>query len=261
MYPDLKGKVVVITGASTGLGKAMAYRFGQEEAKVVINYFKDDPAIQDMITQIKGFGGDAIAVQGDVTKEEDVKRLVQEAILHFGSLDIMINNAGVENEIPSEELSLKDWNRVIATNLTGAFLGCREAIDYMLEKNIKGSIINMSSVHEVIPWPHFVHYAASKGGMKLMSETLALEFAPKGIRVNCIGPGAIDTPINAEKFSDLKLKAGVESLIPMGYIGKPEQIASVAAWLSSNEASYVTGITIYADGGMTKFPGFQAGKG
>jgi glucose 1-dehydrogenase len=261
MYPDLKGKVVVITGASTGLGKAMAYRFGQEEAKVVINYFQDDPAIPDMIAQIKSFGGDAIALQGDVTKEEDVKHLVQEAVSHFGSLDIMINNAGVENEVPSEDLSLKDWNRVIATNLTGAFLGCREAIDYMLEKNIKGSIINMSSVHEVIPWPHFVHYAASKGGMKLMSETLALEFAPKGIRVNCIGPGAIDTPINAEKFSDPNLKAGVESLIPMGYIGKPEQIASVAAWLSSNEASYVTGITIYADGGMTKFPGFQAGKG
>lgn len=261
MYPDLKGKVVVITGASTGLGKAMSYRFGQEEAKVVINYFKDDPSITEMIAKIKSFGGDAIALQGDVTKEEDVKALVREAVSHFGSLDIMINNAGVENEVPSEDLSLKDWNRVIATNLTGAFLGCREAIDYMLEKNIKGSIINMSSVHEVIPWPHFVHYAASKGGIKLMSETLALEFAPKGIRVNCIGPGAIDTPINAKKFSDPKLKAGVESLIPMGYIGKPEQIASVAAWLSSNEASYVTGITVFADGGMTKFPGFQAGKG
>lgn len=261
MYPDLKGKVVVITGASTGLGKAMAYRFGQEEAKVVINYFKDDPSIKDMIDQIRSFGGDAVALQGDVTKEEDIKQLVQEAVSHFGSLDIMINNAGIENEVPSEELSLEDWNRVIATNLTGAFLGCREAIDYMLEKNIKGSIINMSSVHEVIPWPHFVHYAASKGGIKLMSETLALEFAPKGIRVNCIGPGAIDTPINAKKFSDPKLKAGVESLIPMGYIGKPEQIASVAAWLASNEASYVTGITVYADGGMTKFPSFQAGKG
>jgi glucose 1-dehydrogenase len=261
MYTDLKGKVVVITGASTGLGKAMAYRFGEEKSKVVINYFKDDPAIKDMIAQIKSFGGDAIAIQGDVTIEEDVKHLVQETISHFGSLDIMINNAGVENEVPSEELSLKDWNRVIATNLIGAFLGCREASDYMLEKNIKGSIINMSSVHEVIPWPHFVHYAASKGGIKLMSETLALEFAPKGIRVNCIGPGAIDTPINAEKFSDPKLKAGVESLIPMGYIGKPEQISSVATWLSSSEASYVTGITLYADGGMTKFPSFQAGKG
>lgn len=261
MYTDLKGKVVVITGAATGLGKSMALRFGQEGAKVVINYFEADPSIEEMIAAIKDFGGDAIAVQGDVTKEEDIKQLIQNAVSHFGSLDVMINNAGVENEVPSDILTLEDWNRVISTNLTGAFLGCREAIDYMKKNNIKGSIINMSSVHEVIPWPHFAHYAASKGGVKLMSETLALEFAPKGIRVNCIGPGAIDTPINAEKFSDPKLKEGVEELIPMGYIGKPEQIAAVAAWLASNEASYVTGITLYADGGMTKYPSFQAGRG
>lgn len=261
MYPDLEGKVVVITGASTGLGKAMALRFGKEKAKVVINYYKGGPEVEEIISQIKNLGGDAIALQGDVTQEQDVKNLINEAVSHFGRLDIMINNAGVENEVPSEELSLKDWNRVIATNLTGAFLGCREAIDYMIEHDVKGSIINMSSVHEMIPWPHFVHYAASKGGIKLMSETLALEFAPKGIRVNSIGPGAIDTPINAEKFSDPKLKAGVEELIPIGYIGKPEQIAAVAAWLSSDEASYVTGITLFADGGMTKYPGFQAGRG
>lgn len=261
MYPDLKGKVVAITGASTGLGKAMALRFGKEGAKVVINYFKEDPAVKEMIDTIKNSGGDAAAIQGDVTKEEDVKKIIQTAISHFGQLDVMINNAGVENEVPSEELSLEDWNRVITTNLTGTFLGCREAIDYMVENNVQGSIINMSSVHEIIPWPHFAHYAASKGGVKLMSETLALEFAPKGIRINCIGPGAIDTPINAEKFSDPELKAGVEELIPMGYIGKPEQIASVAAWLASNEASYVTGITLYADGGMTKYPSFQAGRG
>lgn len=261
MYPDLKGKVVAITGASTGLGKAMALRFGKEGAKVVINYFKEDQAVGEMIDKIKSLGGDAAAIQGDVTKEEDVKKIIQTAITHFGRLDVMINNAGVENEVPSEELSLEDWNRVISTNLTGAFLGCREAIDYMVENKVQGSIINMSSVHEIIPWPHFAHYAASKGGVKLMSETLALEFAPKGIRINCIGPGAIDTPINAEKFSDPELKAGVEELIPMGYIGKPEQIAAVAAWLASNEASYVTGITLYADGGMTKYPSFQAGKG
>jgi glucose 1-dehydrogenase len=262
MYPELEDKVVVITGASTGLGKAMAIRFGREKSKIVINYFKkNDPAVDGIIQQIKELGGDAIAVQGDVTKEQDVKKLVQEAVSQFGRLDVMINNAGMENEVPSEDLTLDDWNKVIATNLTGAFLGCREAIDYMIANDIKGSVINMSSVHEMIPWPHFVHYAASKGGIKLMSETLALEFAPKGIRVNSIGPGAIDTPINAEKFADPKLKAGVEELIPMGYIGKPEQIAAVAAWLASDESSYVTGITLFADGGMTKYPGFQAGRG
>lgn len=158
-------------------------------------------------------------------------------------------------------MPLEDWNKVINTNLTGAFLGSREAIKYFVEHDIKGSIINMSSVHEKIPWPLFVHYAASKGGVKLMTETLAMEYAPKGIRVNNIGPGAINTPINAEKFADPKKRADVESMIPMGYIGKPEEIAAVATWLASSEASYVTGITLFADGGMTLYPSFQAGRG
>lgn len=138
---------------------------------------------------------------------------MQTAIKEFGTLDIMINNAGLENPVPSHEMPLKDWDKVIGTNLTGAFLGSREAIKYFVENDIKGNVINMSSVHEVIPWPLFVHYAASKGGIKLMTETLALEYAPKGIRVNNIGPGAINTPINAEKFADPKQKADVESMI------------------------------------------------
>jgi glucose 1-dehydrogenase len=261
LYPSLEGKVVVITGGSTGLGKAMAERFGTEKAKVVINYFKSDAEVDSIIKKIETAGGKASAIQGDVTKEEDVNRMIEHAVNTFGSLDVMVNNAGIENEVPSEDLSLHDWNKVIATNLTGQFLGSREAINIMLEHNIKGSIINMSSVHQEIPWPHFVHYAASKGGVKLMTETLALEFAPKGIRVNCIAPGAIDTPINSEKLSDPELKRGVVDLIPLGYIGKPEEIAACAAWLASSEASYVTGLTLFADGGMTQYPGFQAGKG
>jgi glucose 1-dehydrogenase len=261
MYPDLKGKVVVITGASRGIGRAMAIRFGQEQAKVVINYRSSEEEALEVMKEVKQAGGDAIIVRGDVTKEEDVKRLVRSAIDHYGTLDVMINNAGIENPVPSHELSLSDWNKVINTNLTGAFLGSREAIKYFVENNIKGNVINMSSVHEMIPWPLFVHYAASKGGIKLMTETLALEYAPKGIRVNNIGPGAIDTPINAEKFSDPELRKDVESMIPMGYIGRPEEIAAVAAWLASSESSYVTGITLFADGGMTKYPEFQAGRG
>jgi glucose 1-dehydrogenase len=261
MYTDLAGKVVIITGASSGLGRAMAIRFGQEKAKVVINYYKNDGSEEEVVREVQAAGGEATAIQGDVSKEEDVKNLIAKAAETFGSVDIMINNAGIENEVPSDKLSLEDWNKVIGTNLTGMFLGCREAIAYMLENEIKGAIINMSSVHEMIPWPHFVHYAASKGGVKLLTETLALEYAPKGIRVNNIGPGAIDTPINAKKFSDPKAKADVESLIPMGYIGKPEEIAAVAAWLASSQSSYVTGITLFADGGMTKYPGFQAGRG
>jgi glucose 1-dehydrogenase len=261
MYADLKGKVVAITGGSTGLGKAMGIRFGKEQAKVVVNYLSNEDEAAEVLEEIKKAGGEGIIVQGDVTKEEDVINLVQTAVKRFGTLDVMINNAGIENAVPSHELPLSNWNKVIDTNLTGAFLGSREAIKYFVENNIKGTVINMSSVHEKIPWPLFVHYAASKGGIKLMTETLALEYAPKGIRVNNIGPGAINTPINAEKFADPKQKKDVESMIPMGYIGEPEEIAAVAAWLASSEASYVTGITLFADGGMTKYPSFQAGRG
>jgi glucose 1-dehydrogenase len=261
MYPDLKGKVVVITGASTGLGRAMAVRFGQEQAKVVINYFSNKEEALEVQKEVEQAGGQAIIVQGDVTKEKDVINLVQTAIQHFGTLDVMINNAGIENPVPSHELTLENWKKVIDTNLTGAFLGSREAIKYFVENNIKGNVINMSSVHEMIPWPLFVHYAASKGGIKLMTETLALEYAPKGIRVNNIGPGAMDTPINAEKFSDPEIRKDVESMIPMGYIGKPQEVAAAAAWLASSESSYVTGITLFVDGGMTKYPEFQAGRG
>nr|1RWB_A Chain A, Glucose 1-dehydrogenase [Priestia megaterium]1RWB_B Chain B, Glucose 1-dehydrogenase [Priestia megaterium]1RWB_E Chain E, Glucose 1-dehydrogenase [Priestia megaterium]1RWB_F Chain F, Glucose 1-dehydrogenase [Priestia megaterium] len=261
MYKDLEGKVVVITGSSTGLGKSMAIRFATEKAKVVVNYRSKEDEANSVLEEIKKVGGEAIAVKGDVTVESDVINLVQSAIKEFGKLDVMINNAGLENPVSSHEMSLSDWNKVIDTNLTGAFLGSREAIKYFVENDIKGTVINMSSVHEKIPWPLFVHYAASKGGMKLMTKTLALEYAPKGIRVNNIGPGAINTPINAEKFADPEQRADVESMIPMGYIGEPEEIAAVAAWLASSEASYVTGITLFADGGMTLYPSFQAGRG
>lgn len=261
MYSDLEGKVIVITGASTGLGRAMALRFGEEKAKVIVNFRSDENEANAVVEGVKKAGGDAIAVKGDVTIEEDVINLVQTAMNKFGTLDVMINNAGIENPVASHEMPLSDWNRVINTNLTGAFLGSREAIKYFVENDIKGSVINMSSVHEMIPWPLFVHYAASKGGIKLMTQTLALEYAPKGIRINNIGPGAINTPINAEKFADPVKRADVESMVPMGYIGKPEEIAAVAAWLASSQASYVTGITLFADGGMTLYPDFQAGRG
>lgn len=261
MYKDLEGKVVCITGSTTGLGKAMAIRFAKEKAKVVVNYLLSEEEATSVLEEIKKVGGEAIAVKADVTVETDVVNLVQAGIKHFGKLDIMINNAGLENASPSHEMLLSDWDRVINTNLTGAFLGSREAIKYFVENNIKGNVINMSSVHERIPWPLFVHYAASKGGIKLMTETLALEYAPKGIRVNNIGPGAINTPINAVKFADPAQRADVESMVPMGYIGEPDEIASVAVWLASSESSYVTGITLFADGGMTLYPSFQAGRG
>ena len=261
MYDSLKDKVVLITGAASGLGRGMAERFGKEQAKVVINYHSDKHDYNAIIDTIKSYGGDAAAVQGDVSNEEDVKKMIDFAVETFGSLDVMINNAGMENQVESHQLSLEDWQKVIDINLTGAFLGSREALKYMVENNIKGSIINMSSVHDRIPWPQFVHYAASKGGVKLMTETLAMEYAPHGIRVNSICPGAIKTPINAEKFDDPEQREQVEDMIPLGKIGNPEQIAACAVWLASDEASYVTGLSLYADGGMTLYPSFQGGRG
>ncbi|EIT85419.1 glucose-1-dehydrogenase [Fictibacillus macauensis ZFHKF-1] len=262
MYQDLQGKTVIITGGNTGIGKACAERFAKEGCNVVVNYFENNAlGIEELLGQLKDLGGQAIAVQGDVTKEADIKALLKETLEAFGSLDIFLNNAGLENEVPSHELSLDDWNKVISTNLTGQFLGCREAISYFLEHNVQGNIINMSSVHEIIPWPHFVHYAASKGGVKMMTQTLAMEYAPKKIRVNAIAPGAINTPINAEKFADPEQRASVEEMIPMGYIAEPEEIASLAVWLASQEAKYVTGHTLFADGGMSLYPSFQAGRG
>lgn len=261
MYQDLAGKTAVITGSSSGIGKAIAIRFGQEKMKVVVNYLDNPEKAAEAVAEIKKAGGDAIAVQADISKENDMKRLIKAAHDSFGSLDVMVNNAGIQTEIPSHEMTLDDWNKVISVNLSGTFLGSSQAINYMLENGIKGCVINMSSVHDVIPWPHFVHYASSKGGIKMMTETLALEYAPKGIRVNAIGPGAINTPINAEKLSDPSVKSSVEKMIPMGYIAESTEIASVAAFLASKEAKYITGVTLYADGGMTLYPSFQAGKG
>ncbi|QSF46637.1 glucose-1-dehydrogenase [Paenibacillus tianjinensis] len=261
MYKELEGRTVVITGASTGLGRAIAQRFGREKANVVINYFSKEESVESLIQEITEYGGHAVSLKGDVSKETDIRELICLAHDSFGSVDIMINNAGIENEVHSEDMTLENWRRVLDVNLTGAFLGCRESIGYMLNHGIKGRIINISSVHEQIPWPHFVHYATSKGGIKLMMETLALEFAPKGIRINNIAPGAIETPINAVKLADPDARAALEKMVPLGYIGKPDEIAAVAAWLSSDESSYVTGVTIFADGGMTKYPSFQGGNG
>lgn len=261
MYKDLKDKVVVITGASSGIGKAMAEAFGIEECKVVINYNSSKDKAEDVAEIVKKNGGEAITVQGDVSVEEDVVNIIQTAIDTFGGLDIMINNAGYEKATPSVEMSAEAFNNVMHINLTGAFVGSREACKHFIETGKKGNIINISSVHDVIPWPNYVNYASSKGGMKLMMETMSMEFAPKGIRINNISPGAIVTEHTKEKFSDDKTREETERMIPMGIIGEPHQVANVAIFLASENASYITGETIYVDGGMTKYPSFMGGKG
>lgn len=261
IYKDLAGKVAVITGGSKGIGNAIAERFGQEHMNVVINYNSDQAGAAKAVELIENAGGKAVAVQADISNEEGVQKLLNTAVDSFGDLDIWINNAGMENQHPTTELSLKDWQRVINVNLTGVFLGSKAALNYFLKNNKKGNIINMSSVHEQIPWPTFAHYAASKGGVKLFTETIAMEYADKGIRVNAIGPGAINTPINAKKFADPKQLATTTSMIPMKRVSKPAEVAAAAAWLASDESSYVTGITMFVDGGMTLYPSFEGGRG
>lgn len=261
MYTDLKNKVAVITGGSKGIGTAISKRFGQEQMKVVVNYHSDEQGANDAVQEIEQAGGKGLAVQADVGTEEGVQTLIDAAVKEFGDLDIWINNAGMENQHETHELPLKDWEKVIDVNLTGVFLGTKAALNYFLEHDKKGNIINMSSVHEQIPWPTFAHYAASKGGVKLFSETVAMEYAARNIRINSIGPGAINTPINAKKFADPEKLETTTSMVPMQRIGEPSEVAAAAAWLASDESSYVTGITLFVDGGMTLYPSFQGGRG
>ena len=243
MYKELENKVAVVTGGSKGIGTAIAQRFGKEKMNVVVNYNSDKEGAEKAVKAIEEAGGKAVSVQADVSSEEGIQRLLDTALENFGTLDVWINNAGMENQHPTHELSLEDWERVLKVNLTGVFIGTKAALNYFTENDKKGNIINMSS------------------GVKLFTETVAMEYAPKGIRINSIGPGAIRTPINAAKFDDPEQKELLESMIPLGRVGEPKEIAATAAWLASDESSYVTGITLFADGGMTLYPSFQGGKG
>ncbi|MFL0594432.1 glucose 1-dehydrogenase [Staphylococcus caprae] len=263
MFQELENKVVVITGAGSGIGKSFAENFGKAKAKVVLNYRSDRhlDELEALKNMIQSAGGEAIAVQGDVSVEEDVKHLVQSAVETFGTIDIMINNAGFEKPIPTHEMSLDEWQKVIDINLTGAFIGSREAINQFLKEDKKGVIINTSSVHDTIPWPNYVNYAASKGGMKLMMETMSMEYAQYGIRINNISPGAIVTEHTKGKFSDPKTREETLEMIPAREIGEAQDVANVALFLASDLASYIHGTTLYVDGGMTNYPAFMGGKG
>ena len=254
--PLLEGRSAIITGSSSGIGRSCAIRFAQEGANVVINYYSDKEADagQEVVGECEKAGGKAIAVQADVGSEDDVKRMVEEAVNAFGGLNILVNNAGIENQVPTMEMPLKDWDRVLRTNLTGAFLCMREAANRM--KDSGGVICNMSSVHEFIPWPGFAHYCATKGGLKLLAQTAAREWAPQQIRVFNVAPGAIATPINDFVLDDPEAKHAVEEEIPLGRFGQPEEIASVVAFACSDEGSYITGTTLVADGGMSTYPKF-----
>lgn len=256
----LLGKTALVTGASSGIGFETAVRLGAEGAAIAVNYRSDKDGAQEAVRRIEESGGRAIAVHGDVSNEEDVRHLVRETEGNLGHPDILVNNAGTQSELPFLEMSLEDWEQVISVNMTGAFLVSRELIGGMVESS-GGVVVNMSSVHQLIPWPRFAHYAASKGGLKLLTETLALEFASRGVRVNGVAPGAIATPANEEKLKDPASRKSLESLIPWNRVGESSEVASCVAFLASDEASYVTGATLFVDGGMSLYPGFEEGEG
>ncbi|MBL3649492.1 SDR family oxidoreductase [Bacillus vallismortis] len=254
MYKDLTGKTAIVTGSSKGIGKAIAERFGQEKMNVVVNYHSDPSGADETVDIIKHNGGKAVAVEADVSKEEGIQALLDTALDHFGTLDVLVNNSGFNGaEAMPHEMSLEDWQRVIDVNITGTFLGAKAALSHMMKNNIKGNVLNISSVHQQIPRPVNVQYSTSKGGIKMMTETLALNYADKGIRVNAIAPGTIATESNVDTKKEESRQKQLKK-IPMNAFGKPEEVAAAAAWLVSEEASYVTGTTLFVDGGMTIYP-------
>ncbi|WPF78767.1 glucose 1-dehydrogenase [Bacillus velezensis] len=254
MYQDLQGKTAIVTGSSKGIGKAIAERFGKERMNVVVNYLGDSSGAEEAADIIEKAGGRAVTVKADVSSEEGIRALFHAAQEHFGGVDVMVNNSGFNGtEAMPHEMSLEDWQRVIDVNVTGTFLGAKAALKHMLERGKKGTVLNISSVHQQIPRPENVQYSASKGGIKMMTETMALNYADKGIRVNAIAPGTIATESNKDLEDETHKQAQLKK-IPMNAFGKPEEVAAAAAWMVSEEASYVTGTTLFVDGGMTLYP-------
>ncbi len=258
----LKGKNVLITGASSGIGQSIAVRFAREGANVAINYRSgaaQAESTQAMVRSARTNGtGRDFLVQADVSQEDQVRAMFAGVIEAFGSLDVLVNNAGIQKPTPSHEIEAADFDRVIGVNLRGPFLCAREAIRHFLARGGGGVILNNSSVHEIIPKPKYLSYSISKGGMENLTKSLALEYAGQGIRVNAVGPGAVVTPINKAWIDNPKARVEVESHIPMTRAAAADEIASVFVFLASDEASYITGQTIFACGGLTLYPEFRA---
>jgi glucose 1-dehydrogenase len=261
--PGLAGKNVLVTGGSSGIGQAIAVRFAEYGANVAINYLRQPEEASDTsdqvracVRQVQQMGVRDILVGGDVSDEDAVQAMVASAIEGLGGIDILVNNAGIQISRPSHELSSADFDRVLAVNLRGSFLCAREAIGHFLAQDKGGSIVNVSSVHQLIPKPNYLGYSTSKGGMQNLTRTLALEYADRGIRVNGVGPGATVTPINRAWIDDPVKRAAVEEHIPMRRAGDADEMAGVVCFMASDLAAYITGQTLFVDGGLTLFPSF-----
>ncbi len=261
---DFKDRVIVVTGASSGIGQACALLLGSKGAKVIVNYHSGKEEAQHTLSQIKESGGDGIAVKANVGKEADVQALFKKTMDTYGRLDAVVSNAGMQDDSSFLDMTLDQWQKVIDVNLTGQFLVTREAARIFVKqspgKNSKstiGNIVMMSSVHDIIPWAGHVNYAASKGGIMMLMKSLAQELAPYKIRVNSVSPGAIRTSINKEVWSDDSKLQELMKLVPYRRIGTPEDVAKAVAWLCSDDSDYVVGETLYIDGGMTLYPEFS----
>ena len=265
MQIDLSGQTAIITGSSTGLGRACATGLAAEGMNLVVNYHSSKEEADDTAHAITEAGGQAIVVQADVSKEEDVARLFQQCADFYGHLDVLVANAGLQADAAFTEMTLAEWNRVIDVDLTGQFLCCREAARVFRKQGVHehskaaGKIICMSSVHDEIPWAGHVNYAAAKGGVKMLMESMAQELAADRIRVNSISPGAIRTDINKDAWSTEQAMEKLLELIPYGRIGEGADVANLCAFLASDLSDYITGATIYIDGGMMLYPGFRFG--
>jgi glucose 1-dehydrogenase len=260
----LKGKNVLVTGGTSGIGQAIAVRFAEHGANVAINYLKlpeEAAETQDQVhacvMKVRQEGVRDVVVGADVSREDEVERMVAEAIEELGGIDVLVNNAGIQVSRPSHELSSDDFDKVLAVNLRGSFLCAREAIKHFLAEEKPGSIVNISSVHQLIPKPNYLGYSVSKGGMMNLTRTLALEYAAQGIRVNGVGPGATVTPINRAWIDDPMKREQVTSHIPIPRAGDSDEMAGVVAFLASDDAAYITGQTIFVDGGLTLFADFR----
>jgi glucose 1-dehydrogenase len=247
----LEGKVAAITGGNQGIGLGIAQRFIQEGAAVSICYLSDKRGTESVVEGLRAGGGKAVAIQADVSKLADGQRFISETVSQIGELDILVNNAGVEKRANFWDVTEADYDFVLNVNLKGLFFVTQAMVRYLMQDKRPGKIINISSVHEDLPFPHFTSYCASKGGLKMITRNLSIELAPLNITINNIAPGAIETPINKNLFNDpVKLKSLLEN-IPLRRLGKPEDVASIAAFLASEESSYVTGTTFVVDGGLT----------